>query len=287
MRPSRRRITSDLVTKRAKLSSQSSRPWSGRMTSPRRAASRTPSRWGYGGLRPCWRSPGGRRDAGQRQAVAEILARVRREAEGVKDEPRNGNLKPAAFGRLARAHGELGEQGAALLWIEAEPSNLVKTWSLLGLAEGIAMRLPRRTAPASPSKDNALDGDAAQAIAAAVGTRLASPPVRKPSGSFKGRIILFGTQREDRPNTLGIEAMNPDGTSLETILVLKKDASMNTGRESLDGSRLAFDLSRQAGRDRALRDLAAHGGGPAAARSPTMGPSSRGHLTGDGWPPIA
>ena len=63
-------------------------------------------------------------------------------------------------------------------------------------------------------------------IAAAVETRLASPPVRKPSGSFKGRIILFGTRRADRPDTLGIEAMTPDGTALETILILNKDESL-------------------------------------------------------------
>lgn len=185
--------------------------------------------------------------AGQHQEVAAIVTRVRLEAERVKDEPRNGNLKPAAFGRIARAQGELDEEGAALLWIEAEPSNLVKAWSLLGLAEGMSKRLPARTAPASASKDSAPDGDAARAITAAVGTRLVSPPVRKPTGTFKGKILLFGTRREDRPDTLGIEAMNPDGTGMETILILGRDEGLLGARESPDGTRLAFDVRRGAG----------------------------------------
>ena len=97
----------------------------------------------------------GQAQAGQRQEVAEIVARVRQEAESIQDEPRGGNLKAAAFGRLARAQGELGEETAALQWIEAEPSSLVKAWSLLGLAEGIAKQLPARTARVSASKRRA------------------------------------------------------------------------------------------------------------------------------------
>jgi Tol biopolymer transport system component len=41
--------------------------------------------------------------------------------------------------------------------------------------------------------------------------------------------------------------MNPDGTDTETILILGKDEWMLSARESPDGTRLAFDLSR--GRD--------------------------------------
>ena len=181
--------------------------------------------------------------AGRREEVAEILAAVRKEAESVKDEPHVGNLKAAAFGRLARAQGELGDEGSALSWIEAEPSSLVKAWSLFGLAEGISKRLPARTTPVSASKTSAPEGDAAQAIAA-TRSGLAGPPLRKPSGSFKGKIILFGTRRENRPETLGIEAMNPDGSGLETILILSRDERMFSARESPDGTRLAFDLLR-------------------------------------------
>ena len=41
--------------------------------------------------------------------------------------------------------------------------------------------------------------------------------------------------------------MNPDGTGLETILLLGQDESMVGGRESPDGTRLAFDVSRGRG----------------------------------------
>ncbi len=186
--------------------------------------------------------------AGRPQAVTEVLARVRQEAEHIKDQPRVENLKAAAFGRLARAQGELGKEAAALAWIEAEPSSLIKSWSLLGLAEGLAKGLPLHTPRKPPLRDLPAEGNTAQAAAAAIGTRSASPPERKPSGSFKGKIILFGTQRADRAGILGIEAMNPAGQNQETIALLEKETSLLGGRVSPDGTRLAFDQVRGQGK---------------------------------------
>ena len=134
----------------------------------------------------------------------------------------------------------------------------------------------------SASKGNAPNRDAAQAIAAAVATRLALPPVRKPSRTFKGKIVLFGTRRENRPGTLGIEAMSPDGTGLETILLLGKDQGMVGGRECPDGTRLAFDVRevqvRRTPRSGCSRRKAS------GSRLPTTPMSRPSHRTGRGWP---
>ena len=44
---------------------------------------------------------------------------ARRQAEQLTDGPRTGNLKPAGLGHTAKAQAEVGEDKAALAWIDA------------------------------------------------------------------------------------------------------------------------------------------------------------------------
>jgi dipeptidyl aminopeptidase/acylaminoacyl peptidase len=73
--------------------------------------------------------------------------------------------------------------------------------------------------------------------------------VEWPIDTFRGKIILFGTVHLDDLATPRIEAINPDGTGLETIVTLNKGEGIYGGRVSPDGSRLAFSLLHERGDD--------------------------------------
>jgi RNA polymerase sigma factor (sigma-70 family) len=184
--------------------------------------------------------------SGQRQDALTIFEAVLREAEHLEDNPRFGNVKPAALGRLARAQAELGEEKAALIWIDQQPAPIVKAWSLMGLANGMAERLPARPPP-SPRIRN--PGAAARQAASELqpGQRIGTPgkeTVLKPINSFRGKIVLFGAQHQDDLKTSGIEVINPDGTGLETILRLDQGERIHSGRVSPDGRYLACSTYR-------------------------------------------
>ncbi|MDR3622712.1 MAG: hypothetical protein P4L85_25390 [Paludisphaera borealis] len=171
--------------------------------------------------------------SGRRKEALEIFQAARREADLLVDGPRVGNAKPAALGHLASAQAEVGEEKAALAWIDDLASPLAKAWSLGGLAEGLAGRLP-----ASPPPK----------IRILVSTPQVAEPAAehapKPITTFRGKIVLFGTRRAVGGEAQRIEMINPDGTGLETILTLDEGQAIHAGRVSPDGKRLAFSASQ-------------------------------------------
>lgn len=58
---------------------------------------------------------------------------------------------------------------------------------------------------------------------------------------FRGRIVFFGSATTDDPESTLIQAMNPDGSGLETVLKVK--GTIEAGRVSPDGRRLAYSLA--------------------------------------------
>jgi RNA polymerase sigma factor (sigma-70 family) len=185
--------------------------------------------------------------SGRRQDAVTIFEAVRREAEHLEDNPRFGNVKPAALGRLAKVQAELGEEQAAQTWIDQQPAPIVKAWSLLGLANGMAERLPAPPPP-SPRIRN-LGAAGLQAASARQPDQKVGTPrkeaVLKPIASFRGKLLLFGSQHEDDLKTSWIEAINPDGTGLETVLRLDEGERIHSGRVSPDGKHLACSTYRE------------------------------------------
>ena len=67
--------------------------------------------------------------------------------------------------------------------------------------------------------------------------------------SFCGKLVLFGAQREPRKSgTVEILTMNPDGTGVESLLMLNGVHRMS-GRISPDGRRLAFGTMNGDGKE--------------------------------------
>src|SRR5262249_30794640 len=138
-----------------------------------------------------------------------------------------------------------GEDQVALRWIEELSDANAKAWALFGRAQGLADRHPSRPQPppaaaAAPPVDEALI-----TMALNGNPPVAALPLRKPSKTFKGKIILFGVRETGQREGTGIAAINPDGTGLESILPMRPDEWMESGRESPDGTRLAFSLKRE------------------------------------------
>ena len=188
----------------------------------------------------------GQARAGRRREVAEIMARVRQEAERVKDEPRAKNLKAAAFGRLARRKVSSASKpprwtgskrslrassrpGRSLVWRKGSPKSSPRGRPLV--------RFERQR-----TEQGCCSGHRSSSRHQA---RFTTGP--ETVQDLQGQDRPLGTRRENRPGILGIEAMSPDGTALETILLLGKDEGMVGGRECPDGTRLAFDVTRGRG----------------------------------------
>ena len=91
---------------------------------------------------------------------------------------------------------------------------------------GSSRRLPARTAPVVRFERQRTEQGCCSGHRRGSRDQACFTPGPETVRTFKGRIILFGTRRENRPDTLGIEAMTPDGTALETILLLGKDQSL-------------------------------------------------------------
>ena len=132
----------------------------------------------------------------------------------------------------------MGEDKAALAWIDVRTSPLDKAWSLWGLAEGLAGRLPAPPPCAIPADDDALGP-----LNRPTATTPAAPTL-KPITSFRGKIMLFGTMRLGDREGRRIEMINPDGTGLETVLTLDEGEQIHAGRISADGEHLAFCASQ-------------------------------------------
>jgi Tol biopolymer transport system component len=60
--------------------------------------------------------------------------------------------------------------------------------------------------------------------------------------SFRGRILLIGTERVDDPLHPLIVSLGADGTDPRTVLRLTKQGTPGSGRVAPDGSRLAYTL---------------------------------------------
>ena len=60
--------------------------------------------------------------------------------------------------------------------------------------------------------------------------------------SFRGRIVLIGTERVDDPLHPLIVTLSADGTDPRTVLRLTKQGTPGSGRVAPDGSRLAYTL---------------------------------------------
>ncbi len=58
--------------------------------------------------------------------------------------------------------------------------------------------------------------------------------------TFRGRIVLIGTERADDPLYPLIETLSADGTDRRTVLRLTKQGTPVSGRVAPDGSRLAY-----------------------------------------------
>ncbi|WZO98651.1 sigma-70 family RNA polymerase sigma factor [Isosphaeraceae bacterium EP7] len=173
---------------------------------------------------------------GHQREADELFTRIRGEASVVAQTSEYWNPTRDAFGYLAKAQAEIGEQATALAWIERETIPTTKAWALLGLAGGLADRLPPQTRRVpEPLPLNLLNDDPPAPTVKA-------PPLSEPRVSYSGKLILFGTTRADRPGTSAIEAMDLDGSDPETLLTLGKDEFIEIGRVSPDGSRLAFSI---------------------------------------------
>jgi hypothetical protein len=178
----------------------------------------------------------GRHRSGRLKEAAETFEDARREADSLRDEPGAGNARSAVLYRLARAQAEVGEERAALAWIDATTEPSVKAWALWGLAKGLAQRLP---ASPPPKIRIALPADVDQAAASRT-----AEPASNPIASFRGKIVLFGVRRPGDREGRRIEMMNPDGTGSETVVVLEKGEGIYAGRIAPDGERLAFSFTQ-------------------------------------------
>jgi tetratricopeptide (TPR) repeat protein len=205
--------------------------------------------------------------AGQRQAAADTFRQLLREAEHAEDTRQYGNVKPGLMSNLARAQASVGEDQAARAWIGKQSSDLVKAWALLGLAQGV---IDQRAKPRSPQ----IEYEGAEVISGSVKmfndrptadelelTRLlkrskeqreaTQTPKARPldTGTFRGKLLLFGCSWDGHPRGSLILAMEANGTGLETVIELKEGQSIAAGRIAPDGRRLAFSVARK-GSDR-------------------------------------
>jgi hypothetical protein len=174
----------------------------------------------------------GRARAGQRREADVTFQQVFREAEQLKDSPHVGNVKPAMLSHLAEAQADVGEERDAQAWIDRSSSPQVKAWALIGLAEAIV----RRQEPVKPQ-----------------------PSYVKATGSFKGKILLFGSARYADTESSAIMAIEPAGRGIATLLELKDGGHIMTGRISPDGRRLAFSVRRGHGEEEELWLLETNG----------------------------
>ena len=154
---------------------------------------------------------------GNREAASQNFDQVFRLAQDLKDTKSIGNIKAATLSNLAKAQVQAGAEKVALAWIDAHPSEQVRAWALVGVAEEIIKRDKARKAGATP----------------------------RPA-SFRGKIVLFGSRLGHGHDGLLILAMRPDGSDIETILELPDGDGVRDvqGRVAPDGRRLAFSVAR-------------------------------------------
>jgi RNA polymerase sigma factor (sigma-70 family) len=76
----------------------------------------------------------GQARAGQRSAAKRTFTDALSEVGRLKDNPRYGHVQQGALASLAKAQAEVGEEDAALAWIDKQASPQIKAWCLLLLA---------------------------------------------------------------------------------------------------------------------------------------------------------
>ncbi|WP_246196657.1 sigma-70 family RNA polymerase sigma factor [Aquisphaera giovannonii] len=177
----------------------------------------------------------------------DLFQLVRRQITVVRGDRRSVGTATAATASLASALAESGESDVALRWIRDEKAPLVRAWGLFGVWEGLMGRTPEVPRSAPLPGDLGPGEDLAVAVAGALAPNPTTPAARKPSPSFRGKLILFGTIRDGRTSGSTIEQMDPGGTGFETVLRPGDESTINSGRESPDGTRLAYNVARGRG----------------------------------------
>jgi RNA polymerase sigma factor (sigma-70 family) len=201
-------------------------------------------------------------NAGKRPAADALFARALDAIRRLPDDQIIGQTsirRSGSLSKLARAQASAGEDRTVSAWIDRETSPIARGWALIGLVGGLLDRFKeaeegfrRQTGrPAPPRPPSTIPAEEALAAVPPAPDAIPAPPLAEPRDSYRGKLILFGTARIGRPNVDSIEAMNLDGSDPETLLILGKDElgkdeSIEHGRLSPDGSRLAFNVVRQA-----------------------------------------
>ncbi len=180
---------------------------------------------------------------GARTEASTAFAAIRQSIGQIPDlRPGSGNLQASAASLLARAQGEVGDEATAQAWIDQPGPPLVRAWALLGLAQGMATRVP--APPPTPVVRLAPD----VVRLALVPRPSLAPPIAEPAGpieTFRSKVVLFGVQRSVGAREARIERMNPDGTGMESILTLDAGQLIAGGRVAPDGQHLAYSVTRQ------------------------------------------
>jgi RNA polymerase sigma factor (sigma-70 family) len=182
----------------------------------------------------------GQARAGNRLAALKTFEQVLDGARNLKDNARAGSLQQGALAGLAKAQAEVGEEAAALAWIDQQTSPQIQAWSLLLLAQGIAERQP---ASRQPVGRHPMPAAAPRAQASNAARPRAKTPGRA-IDSFRGKIVLMGSGDYESLTLFRIEVIHPDGTGLETVVTLNEEEYPVTGRVAPDGRRIALSLHR-------------------------------------------
>src|SRR5207248_1050648 len=106
-----------------------------------------------------------------------------------------------------------------------------------GAAPGRRTNLPGGVRPGRWTR-----GHAGRRQPLAARTRPAPKAPRFAGETFRGKIILFGSAPAGEERVAMIQAVNPDGTALETVLELKGGSLILAGRVAPDGRRLAYSV---------------------------------------------
>jgi Tol biopolymer transport system component len=201
--------------------------------------------------------------AGGKEQAALAMRRTLHEAQQADITEANGYVGLYLYAYLARAQAAAGLGDEARAWIAATSSGLVKAYSLLGLAKGLAQPSralePLKIGYQYEKDDEPFTGkvmlvsahpnaDEAELRALLENRKkLHDEPTFArwrfgPNATFRGKLVLFSCARcRDAAGRL-ILSMAPDGSAIEVILELTKGQNIEAGRVSRDGRSLAYSV---------------------------------------------